>query len=134
MEQKHVTLAGSAAVLAFAAGNMAKAVETLVENIRATKRPTGGKSFGRVDSHPKRMMKKELPNGKFTMIPEPPVPEYVGARMYYKTPSRRDRQRSVNFGSSKLPPADANRILAAEAKRNRKADRNLTLAHRGAFN
>ena len=114
------------------------AADTMAEMIPLLRRPngsTGRKSYGTRYSGPTRMIKKELPNGKFTLVPEPPVPEYIGARMYATRSSKTEMRRKLNFISkAALPPADANRVLAAEAKRARKADRNLTLAFRGAFN
>lgn len=94
------------------------------------------RTYGSRPSHPERMVKKALPNGAEVFIPAPPVPEYVGLRMHVKPPSRNMARRAViaRKGIHALPPTDLNRFLAAEAKRARKADRNLTLAHRGAFN
>lgn len=140
--QRSLGFLGAAAALsalAHAAKGTMTAINDLVENvpflpIRRVRGPSGRKSFGTRYSGPTKSVKKQLPNGGYAWVPEPVEPEYVGGRMYATAPSRRDRQRRVNFGSVTLPPGDANRILAAEAKRNRKADRNLTLAHRGAFN
>jgi hypothetical protein len=124
------------AAMVAAMGNLGLAAKGVTDFIRPVQTNFSRKTFGVRYSGPGGMMHKTLPNGKKVFTPEPPTPEYVGDRMFAKAPSRiqRLRMNRLRRDSKTFKGTEANRILAAEAKRARKADRNLTLAYRGAFN